>query len=66
MPHEAHEPGLDDHDVVSESETKSVVMVTHGLAVLVGIYSFMFIERLLSIISRLRRRGRTDLRQVLE
>ena len=39
-----------------EEEEKTVTMVTHGLAVLVGIFGFLIVERLLSIGSRFRNR----------
>jgi len=47
---------IDHHDDDNSHEARTVTMVTHGLAVLVGLFGFMFVERLLSICSRFRRR----------
>lgn len=57
IPHDADDAEHGSHgDDGADHDAQTANMVMHGLAVLIGIYCFMFVERLLSICTRCRRR----------
>jgi hypothetical protein len=61
VPHDTDDAEHGSHgDDGADHDAQTVTMVMHGLAVLVGIYCFMFVERLLSICTRCRRRRHSD------